>query len=77
MWAVSDSNSLAAAVSLDAEKVFDRVEFGFLFKASEMFGFGEMFIKWIRLLYNGPEAAVQTNGYISSYFELGRGTCHP
>ena len=68
MWAVSDSNSPVAAVSFDAEKPFDRVEWGFLFKTLEIFGFGEIFIKWIRLLYNGSEAAVQTNGYISSYF---------
>lgn len=35
-----------------------------LFKTLEIFG----------SLYNRPEGAVQTNGYISSYFELGRGT---
>lgn len=58
MWAVSNSNSTIAAVSLDTEKAFDRVEWGFLLKTLEIFGFGDIFIKWIRLLYNGPEAAV-------------------
>ncbi len=74
MWAVSDSNSHIAAISLDAEKAFDRVEWRHMFRTLEILGFGEVFIGWIKLLYNQPEAAVQTNGYISSYFELGRGT---
>ncbi len=45
-----------------------------MFQTLEIFGSGEIFIKWVRLLCNRPEATVQSNGYISSYFELGRGT---
>ena len=52
----------------------DRAEWDYLFLALEAFGFGRTFIKWVRLLYNLPEAAVQTNGVISPYFQLGRGT---
>ena len=74
MWAVSNSNSPIAAVSLDAEKAFDRVEWRFLFRTLEIFGFGGIFTKWVHLLYKQPEAAVQTNGYTSPHFELGRGT---
>ena len=40
----------------------------------EIYGFGQTFLKWVKLLYNEPQAAVQTNGIISSYFKLGRGT---
>ncbi|KAA8577602.1 hypothetical protein FQN60_016834, partial [Etheostoma spectabile] len=29
---------------------------------------------WIEILYKDPQAAVRTNGLISSYFTLGRGT---
>ena len=57
-------------VSLDAHKAFDRIEFDYLFTALDKFGF----ISWIKLLYSAPQAAVRTNGTISKYFPLQRGT---
>lgn len=74
MWVVSDLESLIAAISLDAEKAFDRVKWGYMFKILEILGFRRTFIRWVQLLYYQPEAIVQTNGYISPYFRLGRGT---
>lgn len=61
-------------LSLDAEKAFDGVEWGFLFKLLEKFGFGQTFISWVRLLYASPKARVYTNNHYSSYFSLSRGT---
>lgn len=74
MWSVADTQSPVAAVSLDAKKAFDMVEWRYLFKILEEFGFGNTFIRWIHVLYKHPEAAVQTNGLVSDYFMLGRGT---
>ncbi len=61
-------------VSLDAEKAFDRVEWGYLFFILGKFGFDSNFISWIRLLYSSPTASVYTNGIRSPPFSLQRGT---
>ena len=37
------------------------------------YGFGEYFIGWIKIMYQGMRSAVMTNGYISTYFDLTRG----
>lgn len=61
-------------ISLDAEKAFDRVEWGYLFAVLKKFGLGDKFINWVRLLYTSPQACVQTNDIRSEYFPLERGT---
>lgn len=62
------------ALSLDAEKAFDRVEWDYLFYTLNKFGFGPKFISWIRLLYSSPLDRVKTNSCYSPYFPLHRGT---
>ena len=77
MWASQDDDpdsAPLAAISLDAEKAFDRLEWRYLFSTLECFGFSKKFIDWIRLIYTRPIASVLTNGIISSPFQLGRGT---
>lgn len=61
-------------LSLDAEKAFDRIEWTYLFAVLEKFGMGPTFCRWIKVLYSTPMAAVRTNGLISEYFPLYRGT---
>merc|ERR1712131_160092 len=58
------------ALSLDAEKAFDRVEWSFLMLALSTFGFGEVFCNWVKVLYSNPRAVVLTNGLISNFFNL-------
>uniref|UniRef100_A0A671TVY8 Reverse transcriptase domain-containing protein n=1 Tax=Sparus aurata TaxID=8175 RepID=A0A671TVY8_SPAAU len=67
-------NTPEVVVALDAEKAFDRVEWGFLFSVLEKFGFDSNFISWVKLLYATPSASVNTNGVHSAYFPLKRGT---
>lgn len=53
-------------ISLDAEKALNRV--------LHKFNLGDNFIKWVKLLYKSPMAAVITNGYRSDNFPLHRST---
>lgn len=62
------------ALSLDAEKAFDCVQWEFLFSALSNFGFKTSFITWVKMLYNSPKASVMTNGLMSPFFSLNRGT---
>lgn len=50
-------------ISLDAEKAFDRVEWPYLVKTLERFGFS-VSLSWIKILYSSPTAAVRTNNIV-------------
>ena len=64
----------AVAISLDAEKAFDRVEWHYLFYIMSKFGFGPVIIGWVKALYNNPSASIKTKGTISEPFQLQRST---
>lgn len=74
MWQTRNSVEPTIAFSLDAEKAFDRVEWGYLFRTLQKFGLGSSYIQWVKLLYSGPSASVLTNGKRSSSFPLSKGT---
>jgi len=61
-------------ISLDAQKAFDRIEYNYLFTALEKFGFGPTLCWLIKILYTAPKASIRTNGIMSHYFPLFRGT---
>lgn len=44
----------------------------FLFKTLESFGFGQKFIRWIKLLYKNAKSKVQCNGALTGEFTLER-----
>lgn len=52
-------------VTLDTAKVFDSVEWEYLWSCLEGYGFGPKFIKWVQLLYQSPTAKVVANGWTS------------
>lgn len=62
-----------AICALDFKSAFNSVEHSFIFFALRKFGFGEPFIKWIKLLYTGTELAVINNGFTSDWFKPERG----
>ena len=58
---------------VDFQKAFDSIEWDFLFKVLEKYGFGNNFKEWIQLLYTKPCAYVKNNGFFSEEFFLTRG----
>lgn len=59
-------------ISLDLEKAFDRVEHEYLFRILQQFGFGDNFIKWLKILYKDSKSQVKCNGFITETFKLTR-----
>ena len=68
MWANCDADTPTAALSLDPEKAYDRVELAYLLHTLRVFGFGGDFIKWIKIIYLSPKTSVLTNGLKSLLF---------
>ena len=66
-------NLPVALLSLDQEKAFDRVDWPFLFATLAKMGFGDNFIRWVRLLYTDVRSSVLVNGYTSRPFKPSRG----
>ena len=60
-------------LGLDQLKAYDRVEYKWLMKVLEHFGFGPEFLKWITVLYNNIKTSVIINGHISENFVYSRG----
>ena len=61
-------------ISFDFYKAFDTVEFKSLFKALEIFGFGEQFLKMVKVLFTNQLATVSNNGFWSDWFTPTWGT---
>ena len=60
-------------LSLDQEKAFDRVDWGFMCATLRKMGFGVSFLRWVQLFYTNVQSAVNVNGYLSPFFSLSRG----
>lgn len=57
MWLAQSKNVPIAAISLDAKKAFDKVEWGFLFSVLSHFGFGPCFSRWVKILYKETKSS--------------------
>ena len=63
----------AYLIAVDFEKAFDSVSHKFLFKVLELFGFGESFCSWVKIMYNGISSCVMNGGVSTGYFDIKRG----
>ena len=69
----SSSRAPVAILFLDQEKVFDRVDWGFMRSTLVAMGFGLSFVAWVDLFYRRVQSSVNVNGYVSAFFNLSRG----
>lgn len=60
-------------LSLDQEKAFDRVDHEYLFKVLKSYGFGDIFISYITLLYSNVHVMVKVGGGLSAPIPVTRG----
>lgn len=61
-------------LSLDAEKAFDRIYWGFILKNLDKFGFAGNIYSAVKALYTNPTANVLVNGVLSKPFRISNGT---
>ncbi|CAC5415415.1 unnamed protein product [Mytilus coruscus] len=60
-------------LKLDQANAFDRVSHTYLLEVLKKFGFGDRFVKWISIFYNGINSAVKCNGFLTKYFVIKNG----
>ena len=65
-------NQEGLIISVDFMKCFDMIEIEALKAALRYFNFGELFIKWVDIIYTGSIACVANNGYFSEYYPVTR-----
>ena len=61
-------------VAVDIQKAFDSVNHQFLALDLKIYGFGKMFLKWIKTLLNNQESCIINGGILTKYFKLDKGT---
>ena len=63
----------SAILFLDFTKAFDTLDWGFMTKSLEKFGFGISFINWVKTLYKNIKGNVKNNNWLTSSYDIHRG----
>ena len=58
---------------IDFEKAFDSLEWNFMFKCLQVFGFRPSLTRWIETFYSNITSCILNNGTLSARFEINRG----
>lgn len=58
---------------VDFEKAFDTVEWSYLNRISNIFGFEDSFKSWVKILYTDFSSCIINDGFTSNFFNIGRG----
>ena len=66
-------NMSAVLLLIDFEKAFDTVKWSFLDEVLNRFNFGDIFRKWVRIIYTDVKSYILNNGNFSDIFHISRG----
>lgn len=72
--ATHDAMGSRVILALDTHIAFDLVEWPYLQEVLVKFGFGNIFLHWVKLLYYRPQASMQVNNFISELFVISQDT---
>ena len=70
---VSQKNIPGLLLFIDFEKTFDSLEWSFIERTLQYFGFGSSLISWFQTFYKNIESCVLNNSWASCFFQLQRG----
>ena len=70
---VEEENIPGLLLVVDFEKAFESISWDFIGEVLEFFKFGPSMKKWISVLYNNISSAVTQCGFLSDFFNIGRG----
>lgn len=70
---VEATDSSAILLAIDYKKAFDTVRWELIFKALELFGFGQYITSAIKMMFSNIKTAVCNAGFSSEFFFLARG----
>jgi len=59
--------------TLDFSKAYDRIDWGFLFKAMKALGLPEKFVDMTKILFKGAKARIKVNDSLTEKFEICKG----
>jgi hypothetical protein len=60
-------------IRYDAQKVFDTVNWDFLYKTQSVMGFPSKCVNWVSVIYKNPKSRVRVNRCCLELFDLQRG----
>ena len=70
---VEKTNSSGLLAFIDFEKAFDKLNWTYIQKSLEQFGFGEVFKEWVVIIYSNIESCIINNGVTTRYFPIKSG----
>ena len=68
---ISDTLKLDGLLAtIDIQKAFDSVDHGFIISTLERYGFGNRFVRWVKILLKNQKSCIINGGNTTKYFKL-------